>query len=217
MDIVDFFAWLTMPIWGPVVFLLQLFSDPNEETIKIAILGGSKGCGKSELWNQLRGTKNPGKPTEQTRIESFVIGKKQNGVEVTVETTKDLGGGGSYVSSYEEIVNSDGVFVYFLIDLRTLERDKREIRGRLRKIGAIIEQHEYKNCGINIVGTFYDKYRGLLALRDKEDAKNEILQVLTDGHKTIKGIKKEKMKIRIINTTNKQDIDEIRNEILKTI
>lgn len=212
----DVLKWLTLPIWGPLVFIIGIFI-PDDNTVKIAILGGSKGCGKTELWNQLRGTKSPEKPTEQTRIESFVLGKKQNGDEVTVETTKDLGGGKDYVNYYNEIINSDGVFIYFLIDLRTIKENTNEIRIRIRKILTIIEKGKYKNCGICIVGTFYDKYRGIFGLKDKEDAKNEIWKVLNYGHKNIKGLDKDKLNIRIINTTEKSDIEVIRKEILATI
>lgn len=208
---------LLWPIWplGWLLYLILklLLKSPNDKTIKIAILGGSKGCGKSELWNQLRGTKNPRKPTEQIEIKSFVLGKKKNGEDVTVETTKDLGGGDLYVSSYEEIINSDDVFIYFLIDLRSIKKDAENIRARLRKIGTILKKH--KNCGVNIIGTFYDKYRGVFAQNSKEDAKNEILRVL--AHKPVMGIDEKKLHIHIINTTNNQDIEEIRNEILKTL
>lgn len=209
-------AWITLPIWAPWWFLFSIF-EPGEKTVKIAILGGSKGCGKSELWNQLRRTKNPEKATEQTEIESFVLGKKRNGEEVIVETTKDFGGGELYVRFYEEIINSDGVFIYFLIDLRNIKRDADIIRARLRKITTIIEKGKYENCGICIIGTFYDKFRGVLGLKDKEDAKNEIWKVLNNGHKNIKGLDKDKLNIRIINTTDQSDIEEIRKEILATL
>lgn len=209
-------AWVTLPIWGPLVLIFSIFS-PDKNTVKIAILGGSRGCGKTELWNQLRGTKNPKKSTEQTKVDSFVLGKKQNGDEVKVETTKDLGGGDLYVEYYKDIINSNGVFIYFLIDLLTIKDNTNEIRARLRKILTIIEEGKYDNCGICIVGTFYDKYRGIFGMKDKEDAKNEIWKVLNSGHRAIKGLDKDKLKIHIINTTDKSDIEEIRKEILATL
>lgn len=207
-------ALVTLPIWGPLVLIFSIFS-PDKNTIKIAILGGSKGCGKTELWNQLRGTMNPQKSTEQTIIDSFVLGKKQNGDEVKVETTKDLGGGDLYVEYYKEIINSNGVYIYFLIDLRTIKENINEIRARLRKILTIIKKGKYDNCGICIVGTFYDKYKS--DSKDKEDAKNEIWKVLNSGHRAIKGLDKDKLNIHIINTTDKSDIEEIRKEILATL
>lgn len=206
--------WLTSPIWVPLMLIIGIFI-PDDNTVKIAILGGSKGCGKTELWNQLRGTKNPKKSTEQTKVDSFVLGKKQNGDEVKVETTKDLGGGDLYVEYYKDIINSNGVFIYFLIDLQTIKENTNEIRARLRKILTIIEKGKYDNCGICIVGTFYDKYKS--DSKDKEDAKNEIWKVLNSGHRAIKGLDKDKLNIHIINTTDKSDIEEIRKEILATL
>ena len=210
---VEILVWATLPIWGPWVLIFKLFA-PDKNTVKIAILGGSKGCGKTELWNQLRGTKNPGKPTTQAIIESFVLGKKQNGDEVTVETSKDYGGGKLYVEYYKEIINSSGVFIYFLIDLRTIKENTEVIRARLRKIGTIIKKNKYENCGICIVGTFYDKYKS--ASKDKEDARNEIWTVLKNI-KELDKLKKDELHTHIINTTNKSDIEEILREIFKTL
>ena len=193
-------------------FFRELFKllFPRKDTVKIAILG-CKGCGKTELWCRLQGKDNLSHGgTSQEKIDSFIIGKKSDGTKVEVAATKDIGGGDSWVSEYESLINHDGTFIYFLIDLTKMEeKNVDDIRDRLRKISAIMENGKFKNCGLRILATFFDKYNGTEA-QAISYIKEKVFK------KRIKGIDMEK-RIQVINVTDNNHVEIIREQILKSI
>lgn len=205
VDVLAVLALLNPLFW----LFLYLLDRPNRNTKKIVILGGSNGCGKSELWCRLQGKKHDGMSTIQTEIEGFCIGKNANNEDVKIVATKDLGGDDPWVKLYPELINSDNIFVYFLVDLTHLRRDRDAIRERLRLIASIIHKKNFKGCGIGIVGTFRDKYKGSNA-----QAEQEIKRCISD----IKGVdEKLSSRLLIINTTNNNDVEQIRKEIINCI
>ena len=205
-DFMFYFLLLSNPIgW----FLLYLATRPDSNTKRILILGGSPGCGKSELWCRLQGKKHDGTPTTQTEIEGFCIGKNANNEDVKIVATKDFGGGDSWVKSYHELINGNNIFVYFLVDLTHLKKDRDAIRERLRLITSIIKNKNYEGCGICIVGTFRDKYKG-----SKAQAEEEIKRCIID----IKDLDKMlSSHLILINTTRDDEVDQIRKEIISCI
>lgn len=143
------------PIWGMVyLFISELYSTITFKTKHIIILG-SKGSGKTTLWSQLQGKilDLAPLPTDQNKIESFKI--KSNGRTVKVPATKDLGGSNDWVNSYESIINKDGTFIYYLVDLKNLHEKKMalEIRARLQKISNIIKEKKLNDCGLKLLLT----------------------------------------------------------------
>jgi len=143
------------PIWGMLYLLIsELYSTITAKTKHIIILG-SKGSGKTTLWSQLQGKilDLAPLPTDQNKIESFKI--KSNGRTVKVPATKDLGGSNDWVNSYESIINKDGTFIYYLVDLTNLQEKKMalEIRARLQKISNIIKEKKLKDCGLKLLLT----------------------------------------------------------------
>lgn len=189
--------------------LFKLFF-PGKKTVKIAIFG-NRNCGKTELWCQLQGKKNTSSGgTGNERVERFKLGKNSNGDNVFVETTKDFGGSQNWVKDYETLIDCDGVFIYYLISLCEIDDHILDTRYRLRVISSTIKKKKLKNCGIRILGTFYDKYNG-----SKENAIAEIQNKIF--YQKIIDFDISKENIQIICTLTKYDIDDIKNQILKTI
>lgn len=132
----------------------------DRKTMHIIILG-SKGAGKTTLWNKLQNkiiNKDP-LPTDKELIESFII--DNGGKKVTISSTKDFGGDDLWVKHYDEIIKDNGTFIFYLVDLLTLHEQgkKDEIRARLRKISEIIKAKNLKDCGCKILATNYKLYK----------------------------------------------------------
>lgn len=201
-----------MPI---LIWLWKIFNKkPNKKTVKIVILGGQY-SGKTELWCRLQGIINKEKGgTSKEEIKKFVLGKKKDGTSVIVEDSIDMGGGDGYVNEYDKLIVSDGIFIYYLIDVRKIKQDKGDTKLRLRKIASLAKKNNLHNCGITILGTHidsddeYGKYPGT-----KEDAKKEIACEILGN--PIKGLLSTR--VEIISTTNPTDIETIKNEIIKTL
>lgn len=144
----------------PIFIIDGVVTKINSKTKHIIILG-SKGSGKTTLWNLLQNkiTEKEPLPTDKEPIESFKIdvGEKK----VRISSTKDIGGGDDWVKDYDEIIKADGTFIFYLVDLVNLhERGKKEeIRARLRKISSIIKDKKLKDCGCNIIATNYKLYK----------------------------------------------------------
>lgn len=131
----------------------------NKDTEHVIILG-SKGAGKTTLWNKLRNKiTEKVEATDEEKIESFIIkfGEKAR----RISETKDLGGDDLLVPYYDEIINANGMFIYFLVDLTRLEETRLEIKARLTKISQIIKEKELSNCGCKILATNLGKYKSL--------------------------------------------------------
>lgn len=212
-------SWLTifeesLPILQLLLKIFFKHKKPNKKTVKIIILGPQY-SGKTELWCRLQGIVNKSKGgTGKDEIKEFVLGKKKDGTSVIVEDSIDMGGGDLYVKEYDKQIVSDGIFIYYLIDVRKIKQDKEDTKLRLRKIASLVTKNSLHNCGITILGTHIDtddedgKYPGT-----KEDAKKEIIREILGN--TIKGLKSPR--VEIISPTNPTDIETIKNEILKTI
>lgn len=132
----------------------------TSKTKHIVILG-SKGAGKTTLWNRLQNKIDGGKtlPTDLEPVNSFIIMAGDRSVRIS--STKDVGGDDLWVKDYEEIIKSDGIFIYYLVDLTNLHEKarKQEIRARLMKISEIIKNKNLKNCGCKILATNYRAYQ----------------------------------------------------------
>lgn len=201
-------------VLGPIIvrYIAKLFR-PNEKTKRIIILG-SKAAGKTTLWAQLRGRKvGSDSATQATKIDSFDV--QSGGHVVKVQKTMDIGGGDLYVTSYyKELINEDGTFVYFLIDLMNLDETNQEVRSRLQLISKIIKDKKLKDCGFKILATHYDKYQNkyFTAYDNVEGkAKSEIQRRLNDIKNC--SLKIDWDHIMVVNLLSDYYIQKIKKEI----
>ena len=133
-------------------------SKINKETRRIVILG-SQISGKTELWCRLQGIPNQENGgTSNEPIEWFELGRKEDGTPVFVLATRDIGGGDKWVYKYDDLINEDGTYIFYLINLERFEEEKEGNLDRLRKIASIIISKKFEKCGLRLVATFYDKY-----------------------------------------------------------
>ncbi len=195
-----------------VRYIAKIFR-PNKKTKRIIILG-SKAAGKTTLWNKLRGriVGSDCFATQTTKIDSFDV--QSGGHVVEVQKTMDIGGGDLYVSYYEKLINEDGTFVYFLIDLMSLDETNQEVRSRLQLISKIIKDKKLKDCGFKILATHYDKYKNqdFIAYDNVEDkAKSEIQRRLNDIKNC--SLKIDWDHIMVVNLLNDYYIQKIKKEI----
>lgn len=157
-------AFPLLPLAPIIVILLWVVvrnwhDKPSPETKRIVILGHGKGCGKTTMWKLLKGEyteegKEP--PTSFREVKPFHL-RSSSGKEVVIGTTADYGGGDDWVQKWEEIIQCD-TFVYFLVNLETIDQDKIDINQRLRKIVTIFKDKKLgKTVGIKIVATHLDK------------------------------------------------------------
>lgn len=203
------------PIQGGIfLFTKELYCTITAKTKRIIILG-SKGSGKTTLWNQLQDkiqTSSPD-PTDISNIESFRIAA--NGRTVKVPSTKDIGGGNDWVTSYENIINKDGTYIYYLVDLLNLHEKQMalEIRARLTKISYIIKDKRLMNCGCKILLTnkaAYDKEHKAKFGSPLEHAKNMLELNKLDKKKLSFSINDMMIPVEL---TNSADIEKIKKEI----
>ena len=191
-----------------ICFVLD--SIPTKNTKSIVILG-SVSSGKTTLWRQLRDEtlQKIHVSTSEELIEEFdiTVGEKT----VTINSTKDIGGGDQWVSYYEELIQ-DGTFVYFLVDLTRFKETKDEIRARIKKISTIISEKKYTNCGLQIVATHYDEFFSKTN-SSKNNAASYVKQKLN-----IRSINNFKVhiddKILVANLLDKSDVEIIKKAIL---
>lgn len=143
------------------VFMLSNTITRNTKNIVIL---GSKGSGKTTLWNKLRNINNDTDTTttDQEKIKQFLV-KGSNNRSVNITDTQDLGGDNLWVNNYDKIINKKGTFIFYLVDLLNLhEADKKiEIRARLMKISSIIKEKELKDCCCQILATNLRRYKEL--------------------------------------------------------
>lgn len=208
--------WLVGVLAGSVItaLLRGLLSSPSEETKKIVILGSS-GAGKTTLWNRLRGkiSSTSHYQTTQERVGSFSI--MVAGKTVTIAETKDIGGNDFAVQYYSELINEDGTFIYFLVDLTKLEDTKentiREIRARLQLISKILKDNKLEKCGFKILATHFDEYSRRISTHSTD--------AVADVQKCLSNIKNCSIKIDVdhimaVDLTNDFYIDKIKKEIV---
>ena len=201
------------PVFGMMyLFISELYSTITAKTKRIIILG-SKGSGKTTLWSQLQGKilDLAPTPTDENKIESFKI--HSNGRTVIVPTTKDLGGSNDWVNSYESIINKDGTFIYYLVDLKNLHEQKKalEIRARLQKISNIIKEKKLNDCGCKLLLTNKKAY--------SQDFESKLGSPVKYVKEMLKMEKFKNFSIKIddymmpVELTDPADIDKIKDEI----
>lgn len=205
---------IAYPIQGFIyLFTKELYSTITAKTKRIIILG-SKGSGKTTLWSHLQDKilATPPEPTDMQNIESFRI--VANGRIVKVPSTKDIGGGNDWVSSYKNIINNDGTYIYYLVDLTNLHEKNMalEIRARLTKISAIIKDKKLKDCGCKILLTNKDTYNK--NLKAKFGSPLQYAIKCLDLNKLNKNSPLNINDIMmVVELTNSADIEKIKNEI----
>lgn len=201
------------PVWLLWIFIREFCRGVSSETRRIVILG-CQGSGKTELWCRLRGIpyqeKGPGTGSEQ--MEEFELGRKEDGTPVIVLTTKDIGGGEQWVKDeYDNLINEDGTYIFYLINLKQFEEEKKENQIRLTRIASIIKKKQFEKCGLRLVATFYDKCG-----KNKKEAQAEVQSMFRDI-KMMKKSKASEIPVEVINTTNDNDVEIIKKEILKSL
>ena len=202
-------------LFRAVLYLLGWINGYNffpDNASSIAIFG-SKGSGKTTLWQQLQGKFKDADyhPTLGAEgVNQFSIEYKGN--RKTISESKDFGGGDNLVKYYGEIIK-EGTFVYYLIDLTALEENKRETRARLQALGNVFKQKQLKDkVGIRIVGTNWGKYSKQNPKKTHSDAKYELANII--GFKDIKDVKVEES-IIVAELTDKNDINQFYEQIIK--
>lgn len=204
--------WLIgLVIGGLLTLFVGLACSPDDKTKRIVVLGSTL-SGKTTLWNQLRnrGVGYDYIASQQAKVESFWV--KSGDHSVKVLATKDIGGGDLYVKYYEDLINENGTFVYFLIDLTRLQETKQEVRSRLQLISKCIKDKKLENCGFKILATHFDLYHRKNG-NTEDAAKADVLSCLTD-----KKIKKCSLDIdldhiMVVNLLSSSYIDKIKKEI----
>lgn len=145
-----------------IKFLIELLrkNKGKFEPLHVAILG-SKGAGKTTLWNKLQNdmSEMSYSPTDTTEINSFTI--SYEGKKIDIASTLDIGGDDLFVEDYEKLIVKDDTLVYFLVDLLRLEETRQEIAARLRKVSEIIKEKELDKCQVKILATNLKKYKDL--------------------------------------------------------
>lgn len=133
--------------------------------LHVAILG-SKGSGKTTLWNKLRNIAcEEQKATDQTEINSFKV--CYDGKTITVASTYDIGGDDVYVGQdYELVINNNDTLIYFLTDLMKLQESKDYIGACLKKISLLIKEKKLKRCRVKILATNLQSFK-LSGLEEK--------------------------------------------------
>lgn len=201
-------AMISVVLGGLLALITSLFT-PAKAT-SIAILG-SKGSGKTTLWNQLRGEfeDRDYHPTlGADPINEFTI--EHNGVKRTIKKTVDVSGDDEMVKRYNELIE-EGTFIYYLIDLTRLKECKREIRSRLQKISKIAKDKNLgEKAGCRLIGTNYRQYKQ--GGKNRDDARHELSKVI--GLDSVKDVNYDDT-IMILELTDRDDVNEILDQIIK--
>lgn len=193
-------------------FIVSFLQNTFSVKTKNIIILGSKGAGKTTLWSQLQNKildLSPA-PTDMKRVESFKI--STNGRTVMVPSTTDIGGGNDWVNSYSNIINKDGIYIYYLVDLTRLHEKNMalEIKARLMKISSIIKEKKLKDCGCKILLTNKKKYE--TQYKSKYGSPLKYAQdTLKFNHKGL-SLKIDDF-MMAVELTDSTDIDKIKEEI----
>lgn len=198
-------------IGGSILFWGKL--SPSNAT-RIAILG-SKSVGKTTLWNQLRNRFDGSRTTVGIEsLEQFEI--EHNGKTKTIISPKDYSGDQDLVKQYDDVIQKD-TFIYYLIDLTTLQEKKSDTRARIQKIFQVIKSKSLKESefGFKLVATHYNDYFNQTA-KTREEALTDLLQIIDLN--SIEGIKIEERineNIIVAELTNPDEINQFRKEIIE--
>lgn len=198
--------WWFLCIASPFLFGSAILLNALNLHTKCLVILGSKGVGKTTLWNQLRGLaiSNTYEATAKENIESFTI-RTENGKTRKISSSTDVGGSDLWVANYEQIIKENKTFVFFLVNLTNAKEKKMEIRARLVKILKIIEDKKLDDCGISILGTFRDQ----CTYSSTENICTYLKEILDLN--SIPGLKE--IKIRPVNLLSDNDIKEIKQII----
>lgn len=204
--------WIIWLLAGGVItgLLCGMLSSPDENTQKIVILGSS-GAGKTTLWDKLRGkiSHTSYYQTNQESVDSFSI--TVAGKTVRIPKTRDIGGNDFAVQYYKDLINEDGTFIYFLVDLTKLDVTEREIRARLQVISKILKDKKLEKCGFKILATHFDEYSRKKSTRP-EDAVAEVQKCLSNIKNC--SIKIDIDHIMAVDLTKGYYVDKIKKEIV---
>lgn len=213
--IVNYFPFPQNLILKELIKLLKKIGIiPNIDTVKLVILG-SKGSGKSELWDRLKGEKPNSQNYSIRDIESFKL-KGEGGKEIIILKATDLGGDNELVKEYEHYLKDDGTFVFFIVNLEDIKEKREEIRSRLQLIFNELSKHE--KCGIRILASHYDSYTQSGKGRSEMDATKYVRETIFDKPINLKDDSFNKLHfiegfIHPVNLTNEQDVNKIRELI----
>lgn len=200
MGIVSFFSWIEKK---------RKDRKKKNECVSIAIFG-SKDAGKTTLWSQLQGVfkdKNY-RPTLGTEdVNQFTI--EYNGKRKVITKSKDFGGGDDLVKYYGDIIKED-TFVYYLIDLTQLEKNRQETRARLQELSYVISQKQLED-GIHLVATHYREYSNNHPDGTHDSAIYELKRIIEN----ITDVKIEE-RILVAELTEQEDINQIFEQIIQT-
>lgn len=193
--------------------LIGLLSPSDAK--RIAILG-SRGSGKTTLWNQLRNmfsdTITPKSTLDIESLNSFVV--EYGGKKKTITSPKDYSGGETYVKDYNLVIEK-GTFIYYLVDLNTLSDFKKDTRARLLKIDTVIKEKSLKkeDYGFRLVATHYNEYHNKTN-KSKAEARQELINVLE-----LRNMKEEIVNpetIMVAELTDSTDIEQFRKQIVES-
>lgn len=171
---------ITEPLTVAILYAFEIWRRRKEKEKEkkmeqnIAIFG-SKGAGKTTLWEQLQGifTGSNYHPTMGVEdINQFSI--EYNGLKKVISKAKDYGGDDNLVKDYGEIIK-EGTLIYYLIDLTRLQLFKKETRARLQALSNVIRQKQIGGkVKLSLVATHYGEYQKLNSENTRFKAKNEI-------------------------------------------
>jgi len=188
------------PTWYLIYILLKILlkKTPTKETRSIVILG-TKGAGKTSLWNALRNIKEATSATYQEKVSQFDL--KFRDKTISVEETYDVGGGDSLLSVYESLIK-DNTYIYYLFNVNRQE-NKEDVKSIDKQIETISEISRHRmGVGLKFIGTHCDECE-----KDKSILYKEILRNL--------GIQKKHL--HILNLQDPKDVEIIINEIVNNI
>jgi hypothetical protein len=196
-------------------FLKSGSKKPSKKTRRIVILG-LKAAGKTTLWNALRGRLNViPESTLVENIEKFTIKDGDRCVEIAA--TKDIGGGKDQVRHYYDELIKDGTFIYFLVDINSISKNKDDIKARLYKMRDVLKGGnggtKKSDCGYQILATHKDTFLKN-QVKGKSDAEMieyviDRLDLTSDGEAT-----DILERIKPIDLLSSQGVQEIKNDIL---
>lgn len=179
---------------------------------RIAILG-SRSSGKTTLWYQLRNYFEKIRPTEGIEsLDSFQISYDGKTKEIT--SPKDYGGADELVKLYDEVIEKD-TFIYYLVDLNTLNDFKKDTRARLLKIAKVIKEKSLKkeDYGFRLVATHYKEYHNNTN-KSKAEACQELINVLELGNMKEEIV--DPKTVMVAELTDSNDIEQFRKQIVES-
>jgi len=205
-------------------YIRRLISRPNKDTSHIAIWGES-GAGKTTLWKQLE------KYTpEQIQHSNTVITRNLGSITISsgdrsceILNAEDVPGENFNYDKYKDKINK-GLFIYYIINMCKLKDKIDDDRENIQMIYKIVDNENIENVGIKILVTNYNEYSKLNgnsqndseSKKSKDDVKTEFYNEFY-YKKPIKGVALEQDNIMVVELYNKNDIEEITKEIIKSV